>query len=74
MVVLVPRLPIGKAGQVLRVNSYRYCSRMVYFGQLDPSLLRWTQGADNEAPANGVTVDKSKAQLDGRPNEIKKGP
>ena len=68
------RLPIGKAGQVLRVNSTGTAPEWSYFGQLDQVYYVGPQGADNEAPANGVTVDKPWASTRWAANEIKKGP
>ena len=58
------RLPIGIAGQVLKVNDEGNAPEWAYFGQVDQVYYVGKGGADADAPGYGVTIDKSWKQLD----------
>jgi len=68
------RLPIGKAGQVLKVNAAGNAPEWAYFGQLDQIYYVGPGGTDNEAPANGVTVDKPWGSVRWACDQIRQGP
>jgi len=65
------RLPIGAAGQVLKVQSS--APYWDYFGRIDDAYYVSTTGVDAPAPAYGVTLDKTWATIQYATQQIEKG-
>ena len=68
------RLPIGKAGQVLKVNEAENAPEWAYFGQLDQVYYVGTNGVDGFAPAYGVTIDKPFFSTRWAAEQVRRGP
>ena len=68
------RLPIGKDGQVLKVNTAGNAPEWAYFGQLDQVYYVGRSGVDGFAPAYGVTIDKPFFSTRWAADQIRKGP
>ena len=68
------RLPIGKDGQVLKVNEAGNAPEWAYFGQLDQVYYVGKSGVDGFAPAYGVTIDKPFFSTRWACEQIRKGP
>ena len=68
------RLPVGVAGQVLKVNDEGNAPEWSYFGQVDQVYYVGKNGADNPAPGSGVTIDKPWKTLRHALQEIRFGP
>ena len=68
------RLPVGIAGQVLKVNDAGNAPEWSYFGQVDQVYYVSPAGKDEAAPGYGVTIDKPWKTLRHSLREIKRGP
>ena len=68
------RLPIGIAGQVLKVNDEGNAPEWSYFGQVDQVYYVGKGGGDYAAPGYGVTIDKPWKTIRHALREIKMGP
>jgi len=68
------RLPIGIAGQVLKVNDEGNAPEWAYFGQVDQVYYVGKGGADEDAPGYGVTIDKPWKTIRHAMREIRFGP
>ena len=68
------RLPIGTAGQVLKVNAAGDAPEWAYFGQVEGVYYVAPSGVDGIAPVDGVTLDKPWKSVRYALNEIRKGP
>ena len=68
------RLPIGIAGQVLKVNDDGNAPEWAYFGQVDQVYYVGKGGADEDAPGYGVTIDKPWKTIRHAMREIRFGP
>ena len=68
------RLPIGIAGQVLKVNDAGNAPEWSYFGQVDQVYYVGKGGGDFAAPGYGVTIDKPWKTIRHGLREIKMGP
>ena len=68
------RLPVGTAGQVLKVNAAGDAPEWAYFGAVDHVYYVGPNGNDGIAPIDGTTLDKPWLSTRYALNEIKKGP
>ena len=54
------RLPVGKPGQVLKVNDAQTAPEWTYFGAITRIYYVDTQsGVDGKTPDRGITLDRS---------------
>jgi hypothetical protein len=67
------RLPLGKEGMVLKVNSVNQPS-WGYFGVVNQVFYVAPEGADNPNPLNGVTIDRPWKTVQYALQRIERGP
>ena len=67
------RLPVGQAGQVLKVNDAGTDPEWSFFGQLDAVYYVSLDGVDADVPASGVTLDKPFRTVQFGLQQIEKG-